>query len=241
MDRIAEKYADMLLTKEFEENTLFSPYHWEEGRVPSKETKTLFGLCRHCMQGDCHTLVHLEEGVVVKVEGRDGVPPNYGSLCLRGNAAIMNLYNPYRAKVPMMRTNPTKDLNVDPRWKEITWEEALDITARELKKIRDDDPRGLAICEGWGQRDTILRVPFRQAFGTPNEIGSHGALCTVHYATGLVQGNFPVSVVDLEYCNYHITIGRSVGPNFATTGGTRKFAKAMDRGMKLVCVSPMLL
>ncbi|MGI6257181.1 MAG: molybdopterin-dependent oxidoreductase [Anaerovoracaceae bacterium] len=238
MDRIAEKYADMLLTKEFEENTLFSPYHWEEGGVPSKETKTLFGLCRHCMQGDCHTLVHLEEGVVVKVEGRDGVPPNYGSLCLRGNAAIMNLYNPYRAKVPMMRTNPTKDLNVDPRWKEITWEEALDITARELKKVRDEDPRGLAICEGWGQRDTILRVPFRQAFGTPNEIGSHGALCTVHYATGLVQGNFPVSVVDLEYCNYHITIGRSVGPNFATTGGTRKFAKAMDRGMKLVCVDP---
>lgn len=234
-----ENYTRLLLDKEFSENVLLSPYQWEpadENKLG--ERKTLFGLCRHCMQGDCQTLVHMEDGVVVKVEGRDGVPPNYGGLCPRGNSAIMNLYNPYRVKVPMVRTNPVKRLDVDPRWKEVTWDEALDITARELKKVRDEDPRGLAICEGWGQRDTILRVPFKVAYGTPNEIGSHGALCTVHYATGLVHGNFPVSVVDLEYCKYHITIGRSIGPNIATTGGTRKFARAIERGMKLVCVDP---
>ncbi len=239
MSSIIENYTDMLLTKEFGDNVLLSPYEWEEvDKNKIGEKKTLFGLCRYCMQGDCQTLVHMEDGVVVKVEGRDNVPPNYGGLCLRGNSAIMNLYNPYRVKVPMVRTNPIKDLDVDPRWKEVSWDEALDITAKELKKVRDEDPRGLVICEGWGQRDTILRVPFRVAYGTPNEIGSHGPLCTVHYATGLIHGNFPVSVVDLEHCNYHVTVGRSVGPNFATTGGTRKFAKAIERGMKFVALDP---
>lgn len=239
MSAIIDRYTELLLDKEFSDPMHLSPYEWAAVDPGSAgEKKTLFGLCRHCMQGDCAMLVHMEDGVVVKVEGREGVPPNYGTLCPRGNAAIMSLYNPYRIKTPLVRTNPEKGLDVDPRWKEVTWDEALDITAKELKRIRDDDPRGLVICEGWGERDTILRIPFRIAYGTPNEIGSHGPLCTVHYATGLIHGNFPVSVVDLEYCDYHITIGRSLGPNFATVGGTRKFVKAIDRGMKLVCLDP---
>lgn len=239
MNTVIERYTDMLLNKDFSDSMLLSPYEWKE-TDPSQigEKKTLYGLCRHCMQGDCATLVHMEDGVVVKVEGRDDVPPNYGSLCPRGNSAIMSLYNPYRVKVPMVRTNPQKGLDVDPRWKEVSWDEALNIVAKELKKVRDEDPRGLVICEGWGERDTILRIPFRVAFGTPNEIGSHGPLCTVHYATGLIHGNFPVSIVDLEYCEYHITLGRSLGPNFATTGGTRKLTKALERGMKLICIDP---
>ena len=239
MSKVVDNYIEMLTKKEFSDSMNFTPYEWEETKgAVIGEKEVLFGLCRHCMQGDCATLVHLEDGVVTRVEGRDDVPPNYGSLCPRGNSAIMSLYNPYRVKTPLVRTNPEKGLEVDPRWKEVSWDEALDITAKELKKIRDEDPRGLVMCEGWGERDTILRIPFRLAYGTPNEIGSHGPLCTVHYATGLIHGNFPVSIVDLEYCEYHITLGRSLGPNFATTGGTRKLMKALDRGMKLVCVDP---
>ena len=150
----------------------------------------------------------------------------------------MALYNPYRVKAPLVRTNPEKGLDVDPRWKEVSWDEALTITAERLDAIRRKDPRGLVICEGWGQRDTILRQPFGLAFGTPNETGCHGALCTVHYPTGLVQSGFPVAIADLEYCDYHITLGRSLGPNFGTVPGMRKFSKAIERGMKLVVVDP---
>jgi len=41
----------------------------------------------------------------------------------------MALYNPYRIKAPMIRTNPEKGLDVDPKWKEVTWDEALDYAA----------------------------------------------------------------------------------------------------------------
>ncbi|MBU2499027.1 MAG: molybdopterin-dependent oxidoreductase [Proteobacteria bacterium] len=216
-----------------------SPYRWKEVDPGAKgEKKVLFGLCRACMQGDCATLVHLEDGVVVRVEGNPEAPPNYGTLCSKGNAEIISLYNPYRIKAPMIRTNPEKGLDVDPKWKEVTWEEALDFTARRLQKVREKDPRALVICEGWGQRDTILRQPFGHAFGTPNETGSHGALCTVHYPSGLVHSGYPVAIVDLEYCQYHITLGRSLGPNFGIVPGMRRFSRAIERGMKLVVVDP---
>lgn len=212
------------------------------GKVAGSEgdakEKVLHGICRMCMQGDCLTLVHIKDGVVTRVEGRPNAPPNFGNLCPRGNSAVMNLYNPYRIKSPMKRTNPEKGLDVDPGWVEISWEEALELVAQRFKEVREKDARGLVVCEGWGNRESILRVPFEKAFGTPNEVGSHGVLCTVHLGTDLVHSNFPISVVDLQYCQYHITLGRSIGPNFATTGGIRKFAQALDRGMKLVVVDP---
>jgi len=216
-----------------------APYKWKEVDPKLKgEKKVVPGICRACMQGDCATLVTIEDGVVVKTEGRPDAPPNYGSLCAKGNSEIISMYNPYRVKTPMIRTNPEKGLDIDPMWKEVTWDEALDYAAESLRKLREKDPRGLIICEGWGQRDTILREVFGHAFGTPNETGSHGALCTVHYPSGLVHAGYPVAIVDLEYCNYHITLGRSIGPNFGIVPGMRKFTKAIERGMKLVCVDP---
>lgn len=200
--------------------------------------KTYKSICRFCMQGDCSTIVHTENDVVSYVEGNPDCPANSGKLCARGNSAIMNLYNPYRVKAPLKRTNPEKGLDIDPGWEEISWEEALDTIAKKLDAVRKKDPRGLIALKGWGQRESILRVPFQKAFGTPNEVGTHGSLCTVHYATALVQANFPVTVADLEYCKYHITVGRSLGPNFGTSSGTRRFAKAMERGMELVVVDP---
>jgi anaerobic selenocysteine-containing dehydrogenase len=217
----------------------FSNYKW---KAPSPELKgkkeVLQGLCRSCMTGECKTLVYLEDGVVVKVEGNPAAPPNFGVMCGKGISEIMNYYNPYRVKTPMIRTNPEKGLNIDPKWKEISWEEALSLIAERLKKVREKDPRGLVICEGFGQRDTALRTPFAMAFGTPNVLYAHGPLCADHYATCLVHAGFPVAVTDFEYCNYHITLGRSVGPNQASATGIRRFAKALRRGMKLVFIDP---
>ena len=207
--------------------------HKEKGKK-----ETLFSICGGCMQRDCSTLVHMEDGIVVKIEGNPEAPPNYGTLCPKGNAEIMGIYNPNRVKSPLVRTNPEKGLDVDPMWKKVTWDEALNLVAEKLKRVRERDPRGLVVCSGWGNRDTIMQGVFINAFGSPNLVGSNGPLCTVHYASCLVQAGFPVGIVDLEHCQYHVTLGRSIGPNFSTNTSTRKLAKALDRGMKLVVVDP---
>jgi anaerobic selenocysteine-containing dehydrogenase len=216
-----------------------SPYRWKAVDPAQKGTRrTLHGICGSCMQHDCATLVHVEDGIVVKIEGNPESPPNYGSLCGRGRSEIMSLYNPYRVKTPLVRTNPEKGLDVDPMWKEVTWEEALDLVAARLKKVREKDPRGLVVCEGFGNRETLLRKEFTKAFGTPNEVGTHGPLCTIHYASCLVHAAFPEAIAEMEHCRYLVSFGRSLGPNFATTSATRRFAKAIDRGMKLVVIDP---
>ncbi|OGO24449.1 MAG: hypothetical protein A2144_01595 [Chloroflexi bacterium RBG_16_50_9] len=216
-----------------------SAYQWKAVDPAEKgKSLTLYGICGQCMQSDCTTLIHLEDGVVVSVEGNPTSPPNYGSLCPRGNSQIMNLYNPYRVKTPLVRTNPEKGLDVDPMWKEVSWDEALNIIVEKFKKIREKDPRGLLILEGFGNTNSILRDSFARAFGTPNVIGSHGPLCTIHYASCLVHSALPEAVAEMEYCEYLLSFGRSLGPNFATTGGIRRFTKAMERGMKLVVIDP---
>jgi anaerobic selenocysteine-containing dehydrogenase len=48
-------------------------------------------------------------------------------MCGKGVSEIMNYYNPYRVKKPLVRTNPEKGLDVDLGWKEVSWEEALDL------------------------------------------------------------------------------------------------------------------
>jgi anaerobic selenocysteine-containing dehydrogenase len=186
----------------------------------------------------CSSRVHLKDGVVVAIEGDPTNPVSQGKLCSRGQAAIFNLYNPYRVKAPMKRTNPKKGLDQDPGWVEISWEEALTIVAERLKKIRQEDPRKFAHMWGFGGYGWIVQdASFLPAFGTPNLLRSHGVLCPVHYGCSMVQGTI-LDKQDVEYCQYLLTIGGSLGPNIGSAHSTRALSRARERGMKIVVVDP---
>src|SRR5450759_5909958 len=114
------------------------------------------GLCKMCMQGDCQTRNHVVDGVVIKVEGDPRAIQNVGTLCPRGNSAIMQTYNPWRGKAPMKRTNPVKGLNVDPGFVEITWDEAYKAVSDHLKQVLADDPRKVAFVSGFGVTSPLL-------------------------------------------------------------------------------------
>jgi len=217
------------------------------------EDRWIPSFCMMCMQADDGTLVHIEDGIITNIVGNPDCPTNRGKICIRSISSIMGLYNPYRVKGPLKRTNLEKGPDIDPGWVEIPWEEALNTVAEKFKKIREEDPRKLLVWEGWGcaeslfitpkevEKATNYKVPgqiFADAFGTPNVVGSHGPLCSIHYASNLVHGQNPEYISDLQYCNYLIAPGRTVGPNVATPGSTRRFLEAIGRGMKLVTLDP---
>jgi len=207
-----------------------------------------------CLPNECGILVHLKDGVVVEVKGDPDCPTNRGRLCVRGAlCSIPGLYSPFRLKRPLKRTNPRKGLDEDPGWQEIGWEEALEQVGKTLRVIRAEDPRKLVFVEGWGTCDGLLgreiwlKRPagnleygsiFASAAGTPNHVGSHGPQCSIHYSSNLVHGAYPEQIADLQYCNYLIAIGRTVGPNSASTAATKRFLNAIDRGMQLVVIDP---
>jgi len=199
------------------------------------------GQCKMCMQGDCITRNLVENGVVVQIEGDLRAPNNAGRLCPRGNAAIANIYNPWRVKAPLKRTNPKKGLNEDPRFVEISWEEAIQTVAERLDQVRKTDPRKFVMVSGFGQIAAYVFAfsPLMRVIGSPNDVPSRGQACAYHFFVGLVQGGFPDTVVDMDLAEYVINIGRSQGPNVAiSSSGTKTYVDAIERGCKIVTVDP---
>jgi len=199
------------------------------------------GVCKMCMQGDCIERVHVVNGVVIEIEGDKRAPNNKGTLCARGCASIMNLYNPWRVKSPMKRTNPQKGLNEDPRWIEISWEEAFATVSDKLKAIREENPRQLVIVTGFGNfpANQITNKAFALAYGTPNLFPTHGISCAYHFGPAYTQGIHPESVQDILRTEYTLVFGKGLGPTLASAStSSRTFIDAIERGTEIIVIDP---
>src|SRR3990172_11000564 len=106
---------------------------------PNKDDEWVPSFCNLCYSG-CTLRVHRADGVVVKIEGNP-TANNQGRICPKGNSGMMRMYDPNRIKTPLKRTNPQKGIGVDPKWVEISWEEALDIMEAKLRETREKNPR----------------------------------------------------------------------------------------------------
>lgn len=196
--------------------------------------------CGSCIWTNCGTEVKVADGVAVEVRGNKEHPSNNGTLCPRGAAQLMNLYNPYRVKAPLKRTNPKKGLNVDPGWVEISWEEAMDTVTEKIRAAQAKDPRKLMFMYGFA--GNLHEGPFCKLFtgifGTPNYAMSCGPLCEVHHAPAAFNSTF-VDRVDAGRCNYVIAFGRNLGASaMFASGPGRAIAEGVERGMKMVVVDP---
>lgn len=197
--------------------------------------------CKMCLHG-CGILVHVEDGVVTKIEGDPSNPDNLGKLCPKGNVGMLRLYDPRRVKAPMVRTNPEKGQGVDPGWKEISWDEAMDIVEAKLRPIRESDPRKLLVANGDFQR--IFNWAWPAAFGSPHFFSTVGQYCgaAYHPINGITDTSFAV-VNDYRYCNYWLQIGSGDGfsSHLHLSGAAKRMADArVDRGMKVVTVEPRM-
>lgn len=198
-------------------------------------------ICYMCYTG-CGVMTRTESDTVVELAGNEEYPHNWGKLCAKGRAGIMGLYDPYRVKVPLKRTNPEKGLGQDPGWKEIGWEEALETISTKMKRIREEDPRKLVLA-GLDFNASLFSITYASAFGTPNFwVGPAGYFCgnvlhPIHY---LMEGAF-YAEFDLPRCNYCLLVGSQAGfmANLSAVGLSQQMADARERGMKVVVVDPV--
>ena len=124
----------------------------------------------------CGNNVHLRDGEVSYIEGNRDHPVNQGVLCAKGSAGIMQHKSPARLRAPLLRTGPRGS----GEFKEISWDEALDLAASWLKPIRDENPEKLAFFTGRDQSQSFTGL-WAQQFGTPN-YAAHGGFCSVNMA-----------------------------------------------------------
>ncbi len=210
--------------------------------IGSEENVWIKSVCYMCYNC-CGITVNSVNGVIRKIEGDPDNPINRGLLCAKGNAGIMTVYNQHRITRPMIRTNTAKGAGVDPKWKEISFDEATQLLCERLKRIRETDPRRLIIVSFDLQVAWSLLRNWAAAFGTPH-LFSGGAqyFCGpgVHPILHMTQGSF-VAEPDLELCNYLILFGTQTGfvVNHFPMLNALKLADARARGLKLVVVDPV--
>jgi anaerobic selenocysteine-containing dehydrogenase len=207
-----------------------------------KKGKWIRSTCKMCLHS-CGTVVHVtDDGIINKVEGDPTNPSNNGKLCPKGNSAIMRHYDPNRIKQPLKRTNPKKGPNVDPMWEPISWDEAYDIVARELKKALDDDPRKILPSLEHFQKMNVWNWPL--AFGNQNSFQSGGTMCggAYHPMNGYIHSAFAVAN-DALHCNYWINDGTGDGfsSHLHAAAQANWVADArIKRGMRCVTIEPRL-
>jgi molybdopterin-containing oxidoreductase family iron-sulfur binding subunit len=78
---------------------------------------------------NCGILVKTREGRPIKLEGNPDHPVNEGTLCTRGQASILNLYDPDRLKAPIARTRSNG------AHQEVSWKDADAAIQSKLKGI----------------------------------------------------------------------------------------------------------
>ncbi len=190
----------------------------------------------------CGLMVHRVDGVMVRIEGDPNCPLNEGRLCAKGNSTLIAAYSPHRVTYPLKRTNPEKGIGVDPRWKRITWEEALDIAVARLKALREDNPQKLLFSSKDSAVTDQIASAWASAFGGRQTLTSTFAPGPgKHVMTYPITGTFQQGV-DLAHCRYLILWGNQLG--FGTQKGanlfSREMADARARGLRLVVVDPVL-
>ena len=153
----------------------------------------------------CGIKVHLKNGEIRYIEGNRNHPVNKGVLCAKGSAGIMQHYSPARLTKPLKRIGERGS----GEFKEIEWDEALQLATSWLSNIRETDPKKLAFFTGRDQSQGLTGF-WASQFGTPNH-AAHGGFCSVNMAAaGLytIGGSFwEFGEPDWEHTKYFIMFG----------------------------------
>lgn len=188
-------------------------------------------VCRIC-PAECGVDVHTEGGKIVKVEGMKEHPVNRGEICPKAEAAVDYVYAPDRLKYPLKRDGDS--------WKRISWEEALDIIAKELTRIKKEyGSRALAVYLGQGidyYENKWYARRFCDVYGTPGYY-SVDSMCFRAKVIGHRLTYGVMSVSDYENSKCILMWGRNEYNAYPPQA--KKVLKAMDNGAKLIVVDPV--
>ena len=201
-------------------------------------------MCNICYN-TCGILVETAGNDVVKIEGNPDFPIGRGKICPKGISSSVFHYSPSRINYPHVRTNPEKGIGVDPKWKRVSWDYAMDHITEKLKECRKIDPRSLLVAYSVAHYNTGNVVnAFARGFGTPNTwVSGAGSHCgnAEHLMCGTLHSSW-FKMPDFRYCKYLLLFGTNVGTSgyYDLNTVAAKLAESRLGGMKMVVVDPMM-
>lgn len=210
----------------------------------AKGIETKAAICGLC-PGGCAVNVQVEDGKLVQVQPRKGVP--FGAICLRGKHSGEVVHSEDRLKKPLLRVGERGE----GRFREATWDEALDFVAEQVKAIGAKyGPQAVASHSGRGAFEQslldfncgdLVASSLLLPFGSPN-VSSVGSLCYVSFGVLAPMTTYGVQgmriVPDLEESKLIVVWGA----NPATDSPPFMFdriLKARQKGTRILAIDHM--
>ena len=117
---------------------------WELAKVKT--------VCPYCGTG-CGLELYIKENKVVRVKGDESSPVNRGQLCVKGHFGLDFLDSPERLVRPLIRKNG--------ELVEASWDEALELVAEKLKKVKGEELAGFASARVTNEENYLFQKLLR--------------------------------------------------------------------------------
>ena len=192
--------------------------------------------CAYCGVG-CSFIAELQGNEVVRMSPYKDGKANHGHSCVKGRFAWGYTTHKDRITKPMIRAKIT-----DP-WREVTWEEAINHTASEFKRIQAqygrDSIGGITSSRCTNEETYLVQKMIRAGFGN-NNVDTCARVC--HSPTGYgLKSTFGTSAGTQDFdsidaTNVIMVIGAN--PTDAHPVFASHMKKRLREGVRLIVVDP---
>ena len=219
------------------------------GVLAHRPDRSVDSVCPYCGVG-CQITYKIEDDRLISVDGRNG-PANENRLCVKGRFGFDYVHHPHRLVKPLVRKQGVAkdaDLEIDPadpssHFREADWEEALDIAAQGLARIRDRDGgralAGFGSAKGSNEEAYLFQKLVRTGFGS-NNVDHCTRLCHASSVAALSEtiGSSAVTAPFTEALNSDVIIVIGANPTENHPVAATFFKNAVKRGTTLIVVDP---
>ncbi|HEX6978585.1 MAG TPA: formate dehydrogenase subunit alpha [Alphaproteobacteria bacterium] len=206
-------------------------------------------VCPYCGVG-CQITYKIKDDRILYVQGRNG-PSNENRLCVKGRFGFDYIHHAHRLTEPLIRKpGVPKNANdyVDPanpwtHFRKASWEEALEVAASGLKRIRDTHGggalAGFGSAKGSNEEAYLFQKLVRTGFGT-NNVDHCTRLCHASSVAALMEtiGSGAVTAPFMACKDSDVIIVIGANPTENHPVAATYFKQAVKRGAKLIVMDP---
>lgn len=188
---------------------------------------------------NCLLRFHVRDGVIIRIETDDGDEPQLRA-CARGRSQRQRVYAPNRLQYPMRRVGERGE----GKFERISWDEALDKIASEMKRIKTaHGPGAFVNLQYAGDTDGL------QATAVGRLLNMFGGNLQ-HWGGASLEGNYwsaqatygtrrvALQSPDPFAASLIIMWGLNPANNRYTANTNLSMAKAREAGTRIICVDP---
>ena len=210
------------------------------------EERVVQTACVHNCPGYCILKAHVRDGVIVRISSEDSGPDTIYRrqlrACARGRAYRQRVYHPDRLLHPLIRVGERGE----GRFRQATWEEALDVTAESIRRVREcyGNEAMFVLCgsghQGLLRGNVLARRLLALYGGFLDYYGNYSTNCTTP-ASVATYGTTETghSFSDLPNSKLIILWAANWAWTFAGTGAPFYLKQAREAGARIVYLDPM--